>query len=95
MGDCSSDVNYARIIALHIITTCARLFVAYCVFLHCSDNGIVTIIAMHVVNMRGRVLTDYCVGDCHMNVPAIIPRVHTGTRSDETKYGCFSSRPLW
>ncbi len=54
-----------------------------------------TIIAMHVVNMCGRVLTDYCVSDCHMNVPAIIPRVHAGTRSDETKYGCFSSRHLW
>ena len=40
---------------------------------------------MHVVNMCGRVLTDYCVGDCHMNVPAVIPRVHTETRSDETK----------
>ncbi len=56
MGDCSSDVNYAGVIALHMITKCARLFVAYCVFLHCSDNGIVTIIAMHVVNMCGRVI---------------------------------------
>ena len=48
-----------------------------------------TIIAMHVVNMCGRVLTVYCVGDCHMNVPAITPRVHAGLDLTRLSTGVF------
>jgi hypothetical protein len=42
MGECSSDIDYAGIIAMNIVTMCGQVFAEYCVFLDHPCDGIMT-----------------------------------------------------